>query len=128
MAAASGERPARDAGCELLDAPVRCLLGPVVRAASGLLVVEKRVDIGMQLFEGGVIYWQTEDGSIAVRKEVSDLIAKEGDLGRGVSFPVTQEQPMGIGGSDRIQFFNGGVVTCRDGKYEIWLRPDLDRR
>jgi hypothetical protein len=34
---------------------------------------------------------------------------------------VSQEQPIGDG-ADRIQFFDGGAVILREGKYEIWAR------
>ena len=41
-----------------------------------------------------------------------------------LDFPLTEEQLVGADGADRIQFFEGGVVTYRDGKYEVWMRPD----
>jgi hypothetical protein len=57
-------------------------------------------------------------------RAVDDFIAKDRELyGRRLGFPVIEEQPAGEDGSGRIQFFENGVVTLRDGKREIWLRP-----
>lgn len=76
-----------------------------------------------QRFEGGTIYVYGA-GTFAVRKAVDDYIFQDGDLPPQLGFPVTEEESVGTGESDRIQFFENGVVTLRDGKYEIWLRPD----
>jgi uncharacterized protein with LGFP repeats len=79
-----------------------------------------RLGLGFQRFQVGRIYWQHGIGPIAVRAEIVELTELHDSLGH----PVSDEQPFGVDGSDRIQFFDGGVVTYRDGKYEIWLRPD----
>ena len=71
-----------------------------------------------QLFEEGTIYWRPGISPIAVPEAVRKCAPTS-----YFDFPVTEQQPMGTGGSDRIQFFNGGVVTYRDGKYEAWVRP-----
>lgn len=77
----------------------------------------------VQEFESGVIYWQIETDPIAVSNAVLDLIDQGGRLVGSLGFPVSEEQPAGADGSGRIQFFEKGVVTLRDGKREMWLRP-----
>jgi hypothetical protein len=80
-------------------------------------------DRGMQLFQGAAVYWHPEFGSIAFPIVVAHVI-REKRLASIIGFPVSDEQPSGKDGSDSIQFFQGGVVTCRDGKYEVWVRPE----
>jgi hypothetical protein len=41
----------------------------------------------------------------------------------GCGRAVSEEQPIGTGPGDRIQFFEDAVVTLRDGKRELWPRP-----
>jgi uncharacterized protein with LGFP repeats len=78
---------------------------------------------GKQIFEEGVIYWRPGAATIAIPRAVVDLIAQDPDLGGRLGLPVSEEQPAGEDGSGRIQFFEDGVITLRDGKREIWLRP-----
>jgi hypothetical protein len=87
-----------------------------------------------QRFEGGTIcqynvaWWTDEavapDTAIAVPAETVTLIcdAHGGDLG-GCGMPVSEEQPIGTGTSDRIQFFESAVITLRNGRRELWPRP-----
>lgn len=78
----------------------------------------------MQDFEGGAIYWRSNIGAIAVPKVLNELIARDaGGLGKRLGLPRAEEQSIGGSGTDRIQFFDNGVVTLRNGKHEIWLRP-----
>jgi hypothetical protein len=78
---------------------------------------------GGQVFTGGVIWLRPGADPIAVSVAVMNLLIKGDSRGR-IGSPVTEEQPVGTNGSDRIQFFQEGVVTLRDGKYEAWLRPE----
>jgi uncharacterized protein with LGFP repeats len=39
-----------------------------------------------------------------------------------LGFPVAAEEPAGNGGG-RWQFFENGVVTFKDGKRDVWVRP-----
>src|SRR6185312_5152461 len=77
-----------------------------------------------QDYEGGTVYWQPRVGPIAVPTWVIELIRQDGTAGQQLGFPVTEETSLGTGESDRIQFFENGVVTLRDGKNEMWVRPD----
>lgn len=81
----------------------------------------------IQGFEGGVMFLQPETvavsnatlhGISALAFELADL-----ELPAKLGWPVSDERPIGPGDSDRIQFFQNGNVTVRDGKREIWLRP-----
>jgi uncharacterized protein with LGFP repeats len=74
----------------------------------------------IQLFEAGGIYWRSGGAPIAVPNwAVSMSAATVGSLG----FPVSELQSIGVSESDRIQFYENAVVTLRDGKPQIWLRP-----
>jgi hypothetical protein len=73
-----------------------------------------------QEFEEGAILWRPETSPVAVRREVMAIASVYGFL----DFPLTEEQLVGADGADRIQFFEHGVVTYRDGRYEAWIRPD----
>jgi hypothetical protein len=74
-------------------------------------------DHAAQGFEGGSVYWRGGTDPIAVPAEIIQL-------GQQLGWPVTEEYPVGADGAGRIQYFEKGVVTMRDGKYEVWLRPD----
>jgi hypothetical protein len=78
-------------------------------------------DSGAQSFETGAVFWMPGTGPIAVPAEVVMLFGSSSP-----GFPLTEEQPVGEDGSGRIQYFEKGVVTLRDGRREIWLRPDSD--
>jgi hypothetical protein len=77
-----------------------------------------------QGFEGGWILWRPGKRPIALRHAMADFVAQNRDLDKRLGFPLTEEQQVGEDGPSRIQFFENGVVTVRDGKYEAWLRPD----
>jgi hypothetical protein len=79
---------------------------------------------GRQSFEGGVIVWRSGSNTVAVRKTVYDLIEVHNDRNQRLGYPLAEEHSIDTGKSDRIQFFEHGVVTIRDGKYEIWVHPD----
>lgn len=88
-----------------------------------------------QNFEGGTIFWGINNSPRAVPIAVVKVIdipkivrsvgmsplqqARPTTLG----WPVSDEQSVGTQGTDRIQFFEDGVVTLRNGKREIWKRP-----
>jgi hypothetical protein len=77
---------------------------------------------GAQSFEAGAVFWLPGADPVAVPAEVVMLLGSS-----SLGFPLTEEQPAGADGSGRIQYFEKGVITLRDGKREIWLRPDSDR-
>ena len=77
-----------------------------------------------QIFEGGTTYWKSGVDPISVRKVVEDHIFQDLDLLAQLGFPVSEEQPVGTGTADTIQFFQRGAVTCRDDKCEILLHPE----
>jgi ABC-type polar amino acid transport system ATPase subunit len=81
----------------------------------------------VQEFEAGRIYWRSGGKTFAVPSEVMKLIERNPKTRGRLVLPVTEEQPFGEDKSDRIQFFDNGVVTRRAGKYEVWLRPDTNR-
>jgi hypothetical protein len=89
----------------------------------GRTLMQPLSGIARQRFEGGTTYWEPGKDAIGVRKAVEDFIFQDRDLRWRLGFPVSEEQPEGIGASGSIQFFQGGVITCRDGKYEVSLRP-----
>lgn len=76
-----------------------------------------------QKFEMGVIYWQHEGVPIAVPTAVLDLVAQSYESPGKLGFPISETRRIYGGESDLIQFFELGVVTLRDGKGEIWIRP-----
>ncbi len=76
-----------------------------------------------QAFEGGWIFWGTDTGPAAVSNEVNEAIEQVKAKNRDIGLPVSEGQPIGVDSPDRIQFFENGVVTLRDDKREIWVRP-----
>ena len=74
---------------------------------------------GIERFESGWIFKRRSSSPFSVSLAVMELQ-------RGIGYPVSEQQIVGEDGSGRIQFFEKGVVTLRDGKYEVWLRPDSD--
>ena len=46
--------------------------------------------------------------------------------GDRLGWPVSQEKSVDGSGDETIQYFENGVITLRDGKREIWLRPPPD--
>jgi uncharacterized protein with LGFP repeats len=76
----------------------------------------------IQEFEGGEIYQRLGREPIAVSGEVASLVRRTSRDGLVLGCPVTAELPVGEDGSGRIQYFERGVVTLRNGKREIWRR------
>jgi len=72
-----------------------------------------------QYFEGGAIFYRISP--IAVRAAVFKV--RDFWLLR---YPVSQEYCVNSGESDSIQYCQRGVVTRQYGKYEVWLRPDVN--
>ena len=83
---------------------------------------------GGQIFEEGAIYWRSEEEPITVPAAVIKLVGNDPHLRGRLGFPVSEEQPVGADGSGRIQYFEYGVITLRDGKRETWLRPERPRK
>ena len=79
---------------------------------------------GSQSFEAGAVYWLPGVNPITVSNEVLNTISRITGTSTGIGNPVSREEPSGADGSGRIQHFENGVVTLRDGKYEVWLRPE----
>jgi uncharacterized protein with LGFP repeats len=80
---------------------------------------------GMQRFEGGIIFWRSDIGTITVPQyvTVSAVIGdSSGDPGK-LGHPISEEETIGSG-PDRIQFFERGVVRRRDRKHDVWLTPE----
>jgi hypothetical protein len=68
----------------------------------------------LQKYEGGILYFSDEDHCYVVQGATLDLIG-EPDGGTILGWPVSEEEPIGTE-TDRIQFFERGVVTLRDGE------------
>ena len=77
----------------------------------------------IQKFEGGAMHWVNPPGVIAVPAAVQEFLSGGGRLACRIGHPTSQSMPIGTGNGS-IQFFAGGIVTVRDGKREIWLRPE----
>lgn len=92
--------------------------------ASAVAWMSERVSV--QSFEGGMVYLISEIGPIAVSdtlaKSVPDSCLPHELLG----IPVSEEQSIGPNGPGRIQFFENGVITLRDGHSDMWVRPQSD--
>jgi uncharacterized protein with LGFP repeats len=72
-------------------------------------------------FEGGTVF-ERAASLIAVPAETMELLFRDRELWDHLGSPVSEEQPIGAG-ADRIQFFDNGNVTLRDGRREIWVHP-----
>jgi LGFP repeat-containing protein len=84
-----------------------------------------RSGMRIQSFEGGVIYWRNEIGPVAVTNSTLDFIEHDREVRGKIGYPVSGQQVIGENYSGRIQFFDNGVITVRDGKHEIWIRPEV---
>lgn len=90
---------------------------------SGTIGPPRRSSV-VQAFEGGTIYWRRSRSAIAVPRAFNEVISEDlSRLRERLGFPVTEEWSIDASGINRIQFFENGVVTLRNGKREIWLRP-----
>ena len=72
-----------------------------------------------QEFQHGWIYHRQGRGLTAVPAETVNLAASPLEP---LGWPVSEEKPVAGRTGERIQFFENGVVTVRDGRREIWLR------
>jgi uncharacterized protein with LGFP repeats len=80
-----------------------------------------------QIFEGGGIF-DGPSGTFSVRTPVVDLLESAGlRLTVQLGFPVENERSMGDE-DEIVQFFEGGVVTVREGRAEVWISPSRQRR
>ena len=87
-----------------------------------------------QDFEGGTVFaWPDPpsarpagiawpDRPVAVPAASLELIQRNERISSRLGFPVTAEDRTGTG-DDKWQFFENGVVTVKNGKRQIWLRP-----
>jgi hypothetical protein len=98
--------------------------GETVAMASAPEAAPEQLDSISQDFEGGSIFWRPETGAFAVSNATLNAISQDPASQEKLGWPVSEDRPIGADGSDRIQFFDDGNVTVRDGNHEIWLRPD----
>jgi hypothetical protein len=77
----------------------------------------------VQSFEAGMIYMKS-GGPIAVSDAFAKLVPDGCAPHEVLGFPESEEQS--IGESGRIQVFENGVLTLRDGNGEMWVRPQSD--
>jgi hypothetical protein len=75
-----------------------------------------------QGFEKGciIIAPTLEVDAIAVPADTMELITRGERRTPRIGWPTSTEQPIGAG-PDRVQFFESGVVTLRNGEREVWL-------
>lgn len=76
----------------------------------------------VQEFEGGTIFFKDGYGSIPIPTTVLESITEHGLLER-MGFPVAKDYSLGSSSTDRIYFFEHGIVTVRAGVVEVWLPP-----
>jgi hypothetical protein len=91
---------------------------------SSMDLVSKRAFV--QRFEAGAIYLIAGVGPISVSDAFAKLVPDGCAPHEVLGFPTSQEQPIGANDSGRIQFFENGVITLRDGNGEMWVRPHSD--
>ena len=92
--------------------------------ASSIDLTLKRAFV--QRFEAGVIYLIAGVGPISVSDAFAKLVTDGCAPHEVLGFPTSEEQPIGANDSGRIQFFENGVITLRDGNGEMWVRPRSD--
>jgi hypothetical protein len=73
-----------------------------------------------------VIYLIVGVGPISVSDAFAKLVPDGCAPHEILGFPNSEEQPIGANDSGRIQFFENGVITLRDGEGEMWVRPRSD--
>lgn len=74
---------------------------------------------GVNVFDEGWVFWRSESEIFSVPNAIMKARGES-----GIGYPVSEVQPSGDDGSGRIQYFEKGVVTMRDGRYEVWTRPE----
>lgn len=77
----------------------------------------------IQSFEGGAIYWRNITGPLSIDKSTLEFIDLDREMRGKIGYPVSEQQVIGENDSGRIQFFDNGIITVRDGRHEIWMRP-----
>jgi uncharacterized protein with LGFP repeats len=76
-----------------------------------------------QDFEGGTVFVGLP-GTRAVAVPLAGMaLIRKKSMPKRLGFPVSTEEQVGHDG-DTLQFFENGVVTFRNKKGEIWVRPD----
>ena len=91
---------------------------------SSVVLVLKRGYV--QGFEAGTVYLISGIDPIAVSNVFAKLIPDGCAPHEVLGFPTSEEQSIGPNESGRIQFFENGVITLRDGHGDIWARPQSD--
>jgi len=76
-----------------------------------------------QDFEGGTVFAGIPAARVVAVPAASMNLIKHESVRERLGFPVAAEEPAG-NGVGRWQFFENGVVTFRDGKLHVWVRPD----
>jgi uncharacterized protein with LGFP repeats len=76
----------------------------------------------IQEFEGGAIFYEQEHGSVPVSRVIMEHFTKHSRLRRRLGFPVDKERSLRSEGDKRVQFFEHGVITIRNGMIEAWQR------
>lgn len=77
----------------------------------------------VQRFEFGTIFDRTGREAFAVPIAIINQYGEDGNISTQLRWPTSDEETFGENNDRRIQFFERGVITVRDGKREIWLRP-----
>jgi hypothetical protein len=79
----------------------------------------------VQEFEGGAIFWSEElHHPVPVSRTILEYLSEHDGLQERIGFPIEHEVSLEAGNSKRVQFFEHGLVTVRNGAIETWLRPD----
>jgi hypothetical protein len=76
-----------------------------------------------QDFEAGRIYWRSGVDPIAVPNAVVEKISRDPMLSENLGCPVSEEQLTESIWYSRVQYFENGYVTRRNGRVKIRLRP-----
>jgi hypothetical protein len=58
------------------------------------------------------------------RADILNLFQRKGELLRQLGFPIAAENSLAPSQAVRLQFFEHGVVTVRNGAVEAWVRPE----
>jgi hypothetical protein len=78
-------------------------------------------DCTVQEFESGAIFFKPGYGSVPVPGPTMDLFALHPGLRQRLGFPVAGERSLDSADQERVQFFEHGLVTFRDGKAAAWV-------
>jgi hypothetical protein len=77
----------------------------------------------IQRFEFGTIFDRVGRETFAVSIAIINQYGEDGNISTRLRWPTSDEETFGEKNDKRIQFFESDVVTVRDGKREIWMRP-----